>query len=111
SSEEVIFARDESDEGPVSNHPRRLDAAALQRLWELTQAQHHPNALLRAVPTIATGSGDAVLHQRSLVAGAALTETFLSGPAGQALAKAVTAAVHVGGSLALALDIQDDLAT
>ena len=107
-SEEVTFT---SDEGTVSHHPRRLDAGALQRLWELTQAQHHPDALLRAVPTAAPGSGDAVLHQRSLAAGAALTEAFLSGPAGEALAKAVTAAVQVGGSLALALEIQDDLAT
>jgi tetratricopeptide (TPR) repeat protein len=107
-SEEVIFT---SDEGTVSHRPRRLDAAALQRMWELTQAQHHPDALLRTVPTAAPGRGDAVLHQRSLAAGAALTEVFLRGPPGEALAKAVTAAVQVGGSLALALDIQNDLAT
>src|SRR5205807_5409165 len=84
---------------------------AMQRMWELTQAQLHPDALLRTVPTTAPGSGDAVLHHRSLAAGAVLTEAFLGGPAGEALAKAVTAAVHVGGSLALALEIQDDLAT
>jgi tetratricopeptide (TPR) repeat protein len=108
SSEEVMFT---SDEGTVSHHPRRLDAGVMQRMWELAQAQQHPDALLRAVATPATGSGDAILHQRSLAAGAALTETFLSGPAGEALAEAVTAAVHMGGSLALALDIQDDLAT
>src|SRR5438105_5021431 len=89
SSEEVTFT---SDEGPVSHHPRRLDAGALQRLWELTQAQHHSDALLRTVPTAAPGSGDTVLHQRSLAAGAALTEAFLSGPAGEALAKTITAA-------------------
>ena len=107
SSEEVMFT---SDEGTVSHHPRRLDAGAAQRIWELTQAQQHPDALLRAVPTPATGSGDAILHQRSLAAGASLTETFLSGPAGEALAKTIIATVHMGGSLTLALDIQDELA-
>ena len=108
SSEEVIFT---SDEGTSSHHPRRLDAAALQRMWELTQAQHHPDVPLRTVPTAATGSGEAILHQRSLAVGAALTETFLSGPAGEALAKTVIAAVQVGGSLELAMDVQDDLTT
>jgi tetratricopeptide (TPR) repeat protein len=107
-SEEVIFT---SDEGTVSHRPRRLDAAVVQRMWELTQAQHHPDALLRAVPTTAPGSSNAVLHQRSLAAGAALTEAFLSGPAGEALAKAVTTVTQFGGSLALALAIQDELAT
>src|SRR5438270_335997 len=43
-SDEVIFT---SDESTVSHHPPRLDAGALQRLWELTQAQYHPDALLR----------------------------------------------------------------
>jgi tetratricopeptide (TPR) repeat protein len=106
--EEVTFT---SDDDTVSHRPRRLDAGAAQRLWELTQAQHHPDVPLRTVPTAAPGSGDAVLQQRSLTAGVALTEAFLSGPAGEALTKAVIAAVQVGGSLALALDVQDDLAT
>ena len=87
-TEEVVFT---SDEGMVSHHPRQLDAGALHRLWELTQAQLHPDALVRTVPTTAPDSGDAVLHQRSLAAGTALTKAFLSGPAGDALAKAVTA--------------------
>jgi hypothetical protein len=91
SSEEVIFT---SDEDTVSHHPCRLDAGALHRLWELTQAQHHPDALLRAVPTAAPASGDAILHQRSLAVGSALTEAFLSGSTGEALTKAVTAAVR-----------------
>jgi len=52
-----------------------------------------------------------MLHQRSLAAGTALTEAFLSGPAGEALANTVTAADQVGGSLELALDIEDDQTT
>ncbi|HEY6539302.1 MAG TPA: TIR domain-containing protein, partial [Ktedonobacteraceae bacterium] len=107
SSEEVIF---KSDESTVSQRPRQLDAGAMQRIWELAQAQRHPDALLRTDPTT-TSRGDAILHQRSLASGAALTEAFLIGPAGEALAKAVTAAIHLGGSLTLGLNIQNDLST
>jgi len=100
-----------SIESEVSHTPRGLAAGDVQRVWELSQARQHPGAeiALRSADAGVAG-GESLLHQRSLIAGGILTQAFLSGPVGERLTTLVNSTVQTGGSLELALDIEDGLA-
>ncbi|WP_245679587.1 CHAT domain-containing protein, partial [Actinomadura hibisca] len=98
------------DNPTAEHHPGPLPGGFDHTLWELDRARAGASALLvkNSAPNASRG---AALQARLRELGTTLGETFLAGPAGEALAAALTEASSQNAPLRLGLRIDNSLAT